>query len=83
MPEADKEKLFKAAQETPGIQAADIAYYCLLFFPLITGTVGFCLWATAILYRPEIPESRLNPLLYVSCVLMGLPVAGGYLKNGQ
>ncbi|ANV90770.1 hypothetical protein [Picosynechococcus sp. PCC 8807] len=83
MAENDKEKLFKIAMAKDGIQAADIAYYCLLFLPMITGLVGFYFWAKAILFYPDIPSKRLEPLLIVSCLLIGVPVAGGYAKNGK
>ncbi|WP_157094732.1 hypothetical protein [Picosynechococcus sp. PCC 7003] len=64
-----------------GLQAADWAYYALLFLPLVTGIVGFYFWGKAILFYPAIPEQRLKPLLYVSCVLMGVPVAGEFWRR--
>ncbi|WP_024547133.1 hypothetical protein [Picosynechococcus sp. NKBG15041c] len=78
MPESDKAKLFTEAMRRDGLQAADIAYYFLVFLPLVTGIIGFAFWGRAILFSPDIPEDRLNPLLYASCVLMGVPVAGEF-----
>lgn len=72
----DKEKLFKIAIEKEGMQAADWAYYTLLFLPLSTGIIGLFAWGYAILFRPTIPEERLNPLLYTSIVLVGGPAIG-------
>jgi len=81
VPEPDKDKLFKIAMAKDGIQAADVAYYFLLFLPLVTGIVGFYFWGKAILFYPDIPEQRLKPLLWVSCVLMGVPVAGEFWRR--
>jgi hypothetical protein len=49
--------------------------------PLLTGIAGFYFWGKAILFYPDIPEDRLNPLLVVSCVLMGVPVAGEFWRH--
>lgn len=83
MADNDKDKLFKVAFSEKGIQGADIAYYTLLFLPLLSGLTGFYFWAKAIIFYPTIPQERLQPLLIVSCALIGGPIAGGYLKNGK
>lgn len=74
MTDIDKKKLFDEAFKQPGIQAPDIAYYTLLFVPLLTGVIGFAFWGYATLFRPNLKEERLRPLLVISCVLMGAPI---------
>lgn len=79
----ERAKLFAEAFKKPGIQGADIAYYSLLFLPLITGICGFAFWANAMINKPHIPKDRLDKLFYASCVLMGGPFGVDYLKKAK
>lgn len=79
----DKDQLFRIAMAKEGIQGADVAYYALLFLPLITGLASLGVWVRAVVFMPNIPQERLNPLLAVSVALIGVPIAGGYLKDGK
>ncbi|ANV92028.1 hypothetical protein [Picosynechococcus sp. PCC 8807] len=83
MSESDKDKLFKIAFSKEGLQTADIAYYLLLFLPMLAGFYCGYIWIKATVWHPEIPEERLTPLFWTSCILIGVPVAGGYAKNGK
>lgn len=81
--EKERDRLSKEAFKKDGLQAPDIAYYLLIFLPLLTGIAGYYFWTQTIVNRPEIPPERLNPLFWSSIVLIGGSELGILFKNGR